>query len=88
MDVEEFLKNLANENKLKIYMFPDVPEGIPTDKSDIIKKGVEWTIDFGEGTLDKVEKYHPDVLDTVLKHLQEKNYTFLDARWKSRISRF
>ncbi len=75
-NVEEFLKKLAKEKKLNIYFYPDQPEDTPTDKSDIIERAVDWTINLGEETLDEVKKYHPDVLEKVLKQLHDKGYKF------------
>lgn len=80
-DVQEFLLNLEKEGKLRIFMFPETPDGKPRDKEDIIDRGINWTIDFGEGTLDQIQEYHPDVLDRVIKGLQERNYKFKNKKW-------
>ena len=68
-DTAQFLLNLEKQGKIKIYFFPNLPTGVPIDKSDIISRAVKWTIDFGEDTLDRLEKYHPDILVKVLKEL-------------------
>lgn len=81
IDVQEFLLNLEKEGKLRIFMFPETPDGKPRDKEDIIDRGINWTIDFGEGTLDQIQEYHPDVLDRVIKGLQERNYKFKNKKW-------
>ncbi len=80
-DVQEFLLNLEKEGKLRIFIFPSTPDGKPRDKEDIIDRGINWTIDFGEGTLDQIQEYHPDVLDRVIKGLQERNYKFKNKKW-------
>jgi len=80
-DVQSFLINLAKEDKLKIFMFPDTPNGRSTNKEDIVERAINWTIDFGEKTLSSVEKYHPDVLGRVVKGLQERNYKFKSKKW-------
>ena len=80
-DVQEFLLNLETEGKLKIFMFPNVPDGESSNKEDIVERGINWTIDFGEDTLDRVKEYHPDVLNRVIKGLQERNYKFKNKKW-------
>lgn len=76
-NVEEYLKKLDSEGKLKIYMFPTRP----ADNSDLIEKAVRWTMDFGEGTLEQLQRYHPNLLHTVLLQLREKKYSFVDQKW-------
>jgi len=80
-DVQNFLINLEKEGKLKIFMFPNTPEGRASNKEDIVERGINWTIDFGENTLGQIEEYHPDVLDRVIKGLQEKGYIFKTEKW-------
>lgn len=75
-NVEVYLQNLGKRGELKIFYYPNTPEGSPNDKSDIIKKAVNWTIQFGEKTLTQLEKYHPDILEKVIEELQNLNYTF------------
>lgn len=81
-DVEEYLKNLEIDKKLKIFYYPNMPEGSADDKSDIIKKAVSWTVLFGEKTLDQIERYHPDVLERVINKLKENEYAFKSDKWK------
>jgi len=80
-NVQEFLLNLEKEGELSLFIFPSTPDGKPSDKEDIVERGVNWTIDFGEGTLNQIQEYHPDVLDRVIKGLQERNYKFKDKKW-------
>ena len=47
----------------------------------MIQRGIAWTINFGEDTLDEIEKYHPDVLPRVLNGLKEQNYKFKTKKW-------
>ncbi len=68
-DVSEFLLKLEREGKLKIYKYPHKPKNAPKDKSDLIEKAARWTIDFGDNTLEQVKKYHPDILQAVLKRI-------------------
>jgi len=84
-NVEEYLKELANKKQLDIYYYPNQPKHSPKDKSDIVQRGVEWTIAFGEGTLEQVEKYHPDVLIRIIEQLKTKNYVFKANKWRSYI---
>jgi hypothetical protein len=80
-DAKEYLLNLEKQGKLSIFMFPDTPEGRASNKEDIVEKGINWTIDFGENTLEQIKEYHPDVLDRVIKGLQEKGYVFKTKEW-------
>ncbi len=80
-DVQEYLLNLEKEGKLKIFMFPNTLDGESSNKEDIVERGINWTIDFGEDTLDRVKEYHPDVLNRVIKGLQERNYKFKNKKW-------
>jgi hypothetical protein len=80
-DAKEYLLNLEKQGKLSIFMFPDTPEGRASNKEDIVEKGINWTIDFGESTLEQIKEYHPDVLDRVIKGLQEKGYVFKTKEW-------
>ncbi len=80
-DVQEFLLDLEKEDKLKIFRFPDTPDGKLDHKEDIVEKGINWTIELGEDTLNQVKRYHPDVLNRVIKGLVEKNYEFKDEKW-------
>ncbi|HPQ78995.1 MAG TPA: hypothetical protein PLG47_00895 [Candidatus Dojkabacteria bacterium] len=80
-DVQEYLLNLEKEGKLKIFMFPNTLDGESSNKEDIVERGINWTIDFGEDTIDRVKEYHPDVLNRVIKGLQERNYKFKNKKW-------
>ena len=80
-DVQEYLLNLEKEGKLKIFMFPNTLDGGSSNKEDIVERGINWTIDFGEDTIDRVKEYHPNVLNRVIKGLQERNYKFKNKKW-------
>jgi len=81
-NAEDMLRKLESEGKILIYMFPNTPPNVqPSDKSDVIQRGITWTINFGEDTLDEIEKYHPDVLPRVLNGLKEQNYKFKTKKW-------
>ncbi|OGC44951.1 hypothetical protein A3J98_01515 [candidate division WS6 bacterium RIFOXYC1_FULL_33_10] len=80
-NVKEYLLDLHKQGKISIYFFPEVPEGKSSNKKDIVERGIDWTIDFGENTLEQVEQYHPDILDRVINGLLEKKYIFKSKRW-------
>lgn len=80
-DVKEYLLNLEKQGKLLIFMFPNAPNGKSSNKEDIVERGINWTLDFGEGTLEQIQKYHPDVLDRVIEGLQKKGYVFKTEEW-------
>lgn len=68
-DVAKFLLQLEKEGKLEIYKYPNKPNTAPKDKSDLVEKAARWTIDFGDSTLEQVRRYHPDILQAVLRRI-------------------
>ena len=63
--------SLESEGKLIIYKYPNIPEWMPNDKSDLVEKVVEWVGVHGISVLESVEKFHPDILDRVKKELSK-----------------
>ena len=78
-DAKEYLLDLEKQGKLLIFMFPNTPDGESPNKDDIVEKGINWTIDFGEDTLEQIKKYHPDILEKVINGFREKKYKFKSA---------
>ena len=69
-DVLSNILDLESQNKLIIYRYPNMPQGMPTDKSDLISRAVMWAKQFPvEEILRDVEKYHPDILDEVKRQI-------------------
>ena len=79
-----YLYELEKKGKIKIYRYPDVPEGYSNDKNDIIQKAVVWTLDYGEKYLDLIEQYHPDILAVVVDKLKSNNYSPKTTKWKEK----
>lgn len=67
----EAIIRLESEGKIRIYRYPEFPSWMPSDKSDLIEKVVEWARNPKSIILAEVEKFHPDILDEVLKRLKE-----------------
>jgi len=63
---------LESEGKLTIYRYPEVPDFYPNDKSDLVKKAVRSVKKYGELRLEFIKKYHPDIVERVLKGLESK----------------
>lgn len=82
-NVEDYIMSLVDEKKISLYLYPNLPEGVPKDKSDIVERGINWTMQFGENTLERVLEYHPDVLERVLRGLVNKGYEFKSDRWRT-----
>lgn len=80
-DALMYLEALEKKREIIIYRYPNKPKNYPTDKSDIIERGVNWTIKFGEKILDKVKMYHPDVLKQIINALKEKGFKPKEERW-------
>ena len=71
----DLLYELEKKGDLSIYKFDNLPSWIPADKSDLVEKSVQWTLEFGEDTLKVLRKYHPDLVDKVIdkvKRLKDK----------------
>ncbi len=73
-DALEFIKQIINEGKLRLYRFPNTPASAPKDKSDLVQKSVMWFKDYGDEVLDRLKKFHPDILQRVLNELKEQNH--------------
>lgn len=80
-DVFEFLKQLKDKRELNIYCYPDAPPGFPSGKQDLIEKAIKWTIEFGEDTLNDIEKYHPDITGEIIERLRSQSYIFKSPKW-------
>jgi len=69
--LENILK-LESEGKLIIYRYPKVPSHYPSDRSDLIRKAIIAVNKYGEPKLEFIKKYHPDIVERVLKGLESK----------------
>jgi len=78
------LLDLEEKGALIIYRYPDTPPDAAKDKSDIISRAVDWTIDLGEKILDQTEQFHPDVLKKVIGILKKKGYKPITTKWKDK----
>jgi hypothetical protein len=78
-----FLEKLESDENLIVYRYPNLPPNAPKDKEDIVERGINWTIDFGENTLDQIQQYHPDVLERVIAGLKKKGYKPRNDTWKA-----
>ena len=72
-DAKEYLLSLASDGKLVIQHYPARIAGIPEDDSDLVEKAATWADTLGEHTLTQVERYHPGLLDRVLRRMQQKS---------------
>ncbi len=75
-NVLSLLEKYKKEGKINIYRYPNLPSNLPSDKEDLVEKAINWTLDFGEQTLDQVKQYHPDILERVISGLQKRGYKF------------
>ena len=70
-DVLNLLYEFERKGLLSIYKFDNLPSWIPTDKSDLVEKSVQWTLEFGDDTLKSLKKFHPELVDIVIERVQE-----------------
>ena len=68
-NVFEKLKELNNEGELKIYLYPNRPNYIPKDNSDLISKVIRWQ--KNGINIDQFFKLYPELKEQYLKQLEE-----------------
>lgn len=70
-NVRDYLKGLEKEGKLIVSYFPE-RYNVSLDDQDLVKKCADWTVEHGEGYLNVVKKYHPNLIARIKKEI-EKN---------------
>lgn len=65
----EKILQLEAEGKIEIYRYPNLPRGLPPDKSDLIEDVVRLAKRPGSKILEDVKELHPDILNKVLEKL-------------------
>ncbi len=70
-DARAYLLQLAEEGKLIIKRYPEKIASIPEDDSDLVERAVLWTQQFGPIVLEEFKKYHPHLVDEVLRRLRQ-----------------
>ena len=68
-NVFEKLKELNNKGELKIYLYPNRPNYIPKDNSDLISKVIRWQ--KNGINIDQFFKLYPELKEQYLKQLEE-----------------
>jgi hypothetical protein len=63
---------LESEGKIKIFKYGSAISWMPADKSDLIEKVVGWAKSPESKILEEVKKFHPDILDEVMRRLKNK----------------
>lgn len=61
----EFLRQLEQKSKLKIYRYPSRPTFVPEDDEDLVMKAVFWSKRPGGVALQAIEKFHPHLITRV-----------------------
>ncbi len=68
----EKILRLELEGKIEIYRYPNLPQGLPPDKSDLIEYVVSRLLENPKSIiLEEVKKFHPDILDEIIKRLKK-----------------
>lgn len=73
-DSKEYLLSLYEEGRLQISFYPQKFHWIPNDDEDLVKKGVQWTRQYGNQVLEDVKKFHPSLLTRVEEGLKTNKY--------------
>lgn len=71
---KEYLLQLAKEGALTVYFYPERPSCIPEDDEDLVHRAAVWHKRFGNRILDNVNKYHPHLLEWILRAIKEGKY--------------
>ena len=76
-NVYDKVKELAKNNQIKLYNYPNKPESIPSDNSDLIEKQIMYQQKIKKGVTKKCFErlllLHPELLDKINKKLIEIN---------------
>lgn len=69
--VFEKLKEFNDQGEIKLYLFPDRPDFIPKDNSDLIPKVIKWQ---NNGfNIDKFFQLYPELEDLYFEELEKYN---------------
>lgn len=69
--VFEKLKEFNDQGEIKLYLFPDRPDFIPKDNSDLIPKVIKWQ---NNGfNIDKFFQLYPELKDLYFEELEKYN---------------
>jgi hypothetical protein len=68
----DFLLKLEKEGKLKIYKYPNIPEGRPGDKSDLVDRVIQWVDNAESQVLKDVRRFHSDIIKDIRGPLKKK----------------
>ena len=75
--VYDKLKELEKKGKIKLYHYPDKPESIPSDNSDLIEKQLMYQKksqkDVTKKCFERLVLLHPELLDKINQKLKEIN---------------
>lgn len=76
-NVYDKVKELAKNNQIKLYNYPNKPESIPSDNSDLIEKQIMYQQkikkDVTKKCFERLLLLHPELLDKINKKLIEIN---------------
>ena len=73
----EYIENVYNEllkfekeGKIKLYLYPLRPEGVPLDNSDLIPKVIRW--EKNGFNIDKFYELYPELIQRYLRESNKK----------------
>ena len=69
-DPWNYLQKLRNQGELDLYFYPNRPECIPSDDSDIVDKAVKWINKGFKNTRKSFERKHPHLIEKLKEKLQ------------------
>lgn len=73
-NAKEYLLQLAGEGRLVIKFYSEKVAGIPEDDEDLVYRATIWHRRFGDEILNRVNRYHPHLLERVLQAIEEGKY--------------
>lgn len=72
-NVLQKITKLAEQGELQLYRFPNRPDFIPLDNSDLIPKVIEWNNNGFTGTLASFLRIYPELEDKLNEQLDLKD---------------
>ena len=72
-NVLQKITELAEQGELQLYRFPNRPDFVPLDNSDLIPKIIDWHNKGFKGVLEKFELVYPELSEELHKQLQNSN---------------
>jgi len=72
-NVYDSIKKLANEGKIKLFMYPNKPKDIPQDSSDLIDREIRYSSHLTKKSFERIILLHPYLIEKVNARMASLN---------------